>query len=84
MTVTEELIKSIQQCTGQIVQNIQLATIALYSAHNLAAKMQTAKTDWERNEIIKEGEKALKEMKEIMGYRDLAEGNDGVKQTAAG
>jgi hypothetical protein len=80
----EELIKSIQQGLELTIENIRLAAIALYSANILAAKMQTAKTDYERNEIIKESEKALKEMKEIMGYGDLAEGKDGVNQTATG
>jgi hypothetical protein len=68
----------------ELIKTIRLAIIALYSAHILSAKMQSAKTDYERNEIIKEGEKALKEMKEIMGYGDLTEGNCGIKQTATG
>jgi len=57
----------------KLIKTIQLATIALYSGNILAAKIQSAKSDYERNEIIKESEKVLKEMKELMGM-DVAEG----------
>jgi menaquinone-dependent protoporphyrinogen IX oxidase len=49
-----------------INRNIQFAAFAGYSANILAAKIQSAKTDYERNKAIKEADELLETMKKAV------------------
>jgi len=67
--LTEE-IHALRQDTkrdiSQMAVTLKVAVIAVYSGNILAAKLQSAKTDYERNEIIKEAGKILTDLQKSL------------------
>jgi hypothetical protein len=62
----EQMEKVIEKGFSLITKNLQNAAILEYKGNILAAKIISAKTDYERNEIIKESKITLETVKRTM------------------
>jgi hypothetical protein len=62
----EQMEKIIKEGFSLITKNLQNAAILEYSGNILAAKLISAKTDYERNETIKESKITLEAIKSAM------------------
>jgi len=59
-------LRAIRQNTYVLTKALHTAIVAIYSGNIIAARIQSAKTDYERNEVLKQANEILEAMKESL------------------
>ena len=63
-------LQAIRQLTFMLNKNLRTAIVAIYSGNIIAARIQSAKTNCERNEAIRQANEILEAMKKSLAEDD--------------